>query len=75
MPVPYVPLDTGRYEAAMTFEEIAAALGISRQRACSAYISGIRKLRRKGVRLEKLREMARELEQQRDRREGAGAEW
>lgn len=51
--------------AAMTFQEIGARLGISRQTAHLHFASGIRKLRKRPGTVAALRRIAAELEQAR----------
>jgi hypothetical protein len=55
-------------DPAMTFEEIAAELGISKQLAYFFFVSGINKLRRRPALLENLRELAAAKAVLRDRR-------
>ncbi len=52
----------------MTFEEIAAELGISKQLAYFFFVSGINKLRRRPLLLQNLRALAAEKALLRDRR-------
>ena len=56
------------YEPAMSFESIAARLGISRQGAYYLYIHGLAKLRRQGAKLESLQELAKHLDGERNKR-------
>jgi hypothetical protein len=64
------PLRVGGAEgAAMTFEEIACELGITKSCASMRYQSGMRKLRKRGIQLKHLRDLAGELERGRDGRQ------
>ena len=56
---------TGKYDAAMTFNEIAAALGITKQLVWFHYVNALKKLRRKGVTVSRLRGLAMELDRAR----------
>ena len=60
--------NTGEYEGAMTYQEIADALGITKQLVWFYYVNALKKLRRKGVTIRNLLELAGELERERDRR-------
>lgn len=55
----------GKYDAAMTFNEIAASLGITKQLAWCHYVNALKKLRRKGVTIGRLRGLAMELDRAR----------
>lgn len=54
--------NAGKYDAAMTFDEIADALGITRQLVWFYYVSALKKLRRNGVSLRRLHSLAMELD-------------
>jgi hypothetical protein len=58
----------GDYEAAMTFEEIAARLGTDRQHVWCWYVNGIKKLRRDPETLLRLLALANALRSERERR-------
>lgn len=59
---------TGKYEGAMTFQEIARRLGISRQLVWFYYVSALRKLRRQGTAVDRLHALALEAERMREAR-------
>lgn len=58
----------GDYEAAMTFEEIAAVLGTDKQHVWHWYATGIKKLRRDPAALLSLLSMADALAAEREKR-------
>ena len=58
----------GDYDAAMTFEEIARALGTDKQHVWHWYASGIKKLRRDPAKLKQLLELANAVATERDSR-------
>ena len=49
--------NSNEFQPVMTFDEIAAALGLSRQRVQQIYVEALKKLRRHPVELRKLREL------------------
>jgi GTP-sensing pleiotropic transcriptional regulator CodY len=57
--------NTGDYEGAMTFQEIADALGITKQLVWFYYVNALKKLRRKGLTLRRLHDLALELDRAR----------
>jgi len=51
------PGSAGRYEPAMTFEEIGSALGIPKQAAYFLFVSGLKKLRKRGSGADRLQHL------------------
>lgn len=70
MPVPAVPFPEkgDGVTAPMTFSEIGAELGVTRQRAEQIYWAAIRKVRRNPSRYQKLIDLADQLQSERNAR-------
>jgi DNA-directed RNA polymerase specialized sigma24 family protein len=64
----YPKPEMGSYQGAMSFEEIAQVMGISKQLVWFYYVSAIRKLRRQSGTLRRLHSLAMALDQERERR-------